>query len=211
MKNDFVFKVLLLGDSSVGKSTLLIKSTEDEYLNDFYPTIGVDLKIKDMKYEKKNVRLHIWDTAGQERFRTIVDTYYRDANAIILCYDITNYASFDNLKYWITNITNKCDDNIYKIIVGLKTDLHTARQVKFKDGKEFAKNNSIDFIEISSKNLNIFSLEKKLYKPIVQKLIKLNMLGPLSANNTEGSNLIVRNKKPKARRRKKSFWFCNII
>uniref|UniRef100_A0A3P9P882 small monomeric GTPase n=1 Tax=Poecilia reticulata TaxID=8081 RepID=A0A3P9P882_POERE len=101
---DYLFKLLLIGDSGVGKTCVLFRFSEDAFNSTFISTIGIDFKIRTIELDGKKIKLQIWDTAGQERFRTITTAYYRGAMGIMLVYDITNEKSFDNIKNWIRNI-----------------------------------------------------------------------------------------------------------
>ena len=111
---DYIFKVLLIGDSGVGKSSLLLRFADDTYTDCYISTIGVDFKIKTVELDGETVKLQLWDTAGQERFKTITSNYYRGAHGFILVYDVTNEESFKNLKQWIVemiySITHKEND-----------------------------------------------------------------------------------------------------
>uniref|UniRef100_A0A3Q0RJ83 small monomeric GTPase n=1 Tax=Amphilophus citrinellus TaxID=61819 RepID=A0A3Q0RJ83_AMPCI len=101
---DYLFKLLLIGDSGVGKTCVLFRFSEDAFNSTFISTIGIDFKIRTIELDGKKIKLQIWDTAGQERFRTITTAYYRGAMGIMLVYDITNEKSFENIKNWIRNI-----------------------------------------------------------------------------------------------------------
>ncbi|EDL10785.1 RAB8A, member RAS oncogene family, isoform CRA_b [Mus musculus] len=101
---DYLFKLLLIGDSGVGKTCVLFRFSEDAFNSTFISTIGIDFKIRTIELDGKRIKLQIWDTAGQERFRTITTAYYRGAMGIMLVYDITNEKSFDNIRNWIRNI-----------------------------------------------------------------------------------------------------------
>ena len=105
---DYLFKVLLIGNSSVGKSSLLLRFVDNAWSDLFVPTIGVDFKIKTMTIDSKNVKLQIWDTAGQERFKNITASYYRGAHGILVVYDITDMESFKNINNWLIEIEKKC-------------------------------------------------------------------------------------------------------
>ena len=117
---DFIFKVLLLGNSDVGKSSLLLRYVDSVWSDTFVPTIGVDFKVKTIEIGGKKVKLQIWDTAGQERFRTVVSTYFRGAHGIFLIYDITNRDSFKNLENWLIEIEKNASENVLKILIGNK-------------------------------------------------------------------------------------------
>ena len=153
---DYLFKLLLIGDSGVGKSCLLLRFADDTYTESYISTIGVDFKIRTIQLDGKTIKLQIWDTAGQERFRTISSTYYRGAHGIIVVYDITNLDSFNNVKRWLQEIDKYARDNVSKLLVGNKMDFgdsnSTLRQVSHSKGKEYADSLGIDFLETSAKS-----------------------------------------------------------
>jgi Ras-related protein Rab-1A len=115
--------VLLIGNSGVGKSSLLVRFAEDIFTDNFMPTIGVDFKIKTVDVDSKQIKLQIWDTAGQERFKTITSSYYKGAHGIIVVYDITDRESFSNIQTWMAEVEKHASDNISRILVGNKCDL----------------------------------------------------------------------------------------
>ena len=149
---DFLFKLLLIGNSAVGKSSLLLRFSDNIFNESFLPTIGVDFKIRTFDLSAKTVKLQIWDTAGQERFKTITSSYYKGAHGIILTYDITDKQSFKDIENWLTEVEKFANENVIKLLVGNKSDLESSRQVKFEEGKEFADSLGIQFIETSAKN-----------------------------------------------------------
>ena len=126
---DYLFKVLLIGNSSVGKSSLLLRFVDNQWNDLFVPTIGVDFKIRTMEIDNKNVKLQIWDTAGQERFKNITASYYRGAHGIFVVYDISDTESFKNINNWLIEIEKNANKNVYKILVGNKCDLEDKRTV----------------------------------------------------------------------------------
>ena len=149
---DFLFKLLLIGKSAVGKSSLLLRFSDNIFNEVSLPTIGVDFKIRTIDLSGKTVKLQIWDTAGQERFRTITSSYYKGTHGIILTYDITDKQSFKDIENWLTEVEKFANENVIKLLVGNKSDLESSRQVKFEEGKEFADSLGIQFIETSAKN-----------------------------------------------------------
>lgn len=149
---DYLFKLLLIGDSGVGKSCLLLRFADDSYLESYISTIGVDFKIRTVEQDGKMIKLQIWDTAGQERFRTITSSYYRGAHGIIVVYDVTDQESFNNVKQWLNEINRYASENVNKLLVGNKCDLTTRRVVSYQVGKEFADSLGIPFLETSAKN-----------------------------------------------------------
>ncbi|XP_009404831.2 ras-related protein RIC1-like [Musa acuminata AAA Group] len=149
---DYLFKLLLIGDSSVGKSCLLIRFADDSYVDSYISTIGVDFKIRTVELDGKTIKLQIWDTAGQERFRTITSSYYRGAHGIIIVYDITEMESFNNIKQWLSEIDRYASDSVCKLLVGNKCDLVEDRVVETEKAKAFADSLGIPFIETSAKD-----------------------------------------------------------
>jgi len=153
---DYLFILVLIGDSGVGKSCLLLRFADDKWTDSYISTIGVDFKIRTIELDSKTIKLQIWDTAGQERFRTISSTYYRGAHGIIVVYDVTNKQSFENVQRWLTEIDKYARENVNKLLVGNKADgaeqtLGNPRQVSQSEGKAFADQHSIPFLETSAK------------------------------------------------------------
>ena len=146
----YKFKLVLVGDCSVGKSSILLRFSEDRFMSNYCPTIGVDFSSKILDVGTK-VKLLVWDTAGQERFRTITKNYYRDADAHLLIFDMTDPLSFENLKYWIKEIKENTDfQNIF--LIGTKSDLIIKKSINPSFIKQFIEeNNIINYFEISSK------------------------------------------------------------
>ncbi|KAJ3126517.1 hypothetical protein HK098_007417 [Nowakowskiella sp. JEL0407] len=147
-------KLLLIGDSGTGKSSILLRFIDDTWLHpdDVSATIGVDFKVKIMDVDNSKYKLTIWDTAGQERFRTLTSSYYRGAQGVILVYDVSNRESFDHLQQWITELeTYASSKDVVMIIVGNKTDKETQRTVSRKEGEAYAKRMGTLFIETSAK------------------------------------------------------------
>lgn len=149
---DHLFKILLIGDSGVGKSCLLLRFVDDAYTESYISTIGVDFKIRTLNLDGKTVKMQIWDTAGQERFRTITSSYYRGAHGIAVVYDVTDMESFNNVKQWLSEIEKHASDNVNKLLIGNKSDLVVKKVVDTAMAKEFADSHNIPFIETSAKN-----------------------------------------------------------
>jgi len=149
---DHIFKILLVGDAGVGKSSLLLRFTDDSFEEHLASTIGVDFKVKTLCMRGKTVKLTIWDTAGQERFRTITSSYYRGAHGIIVVYDVTETESFNNIKQWLHEIDRYACEGVNRLLVGNKCDLTTKRQVEYDTAKEFADSLSVPFMETSAKS-----------------------------------------------------------
>lgn len=147
---DHSFKILLVGDTGVGKSSLLLRFASDTF--DAQPTIGVDFKSKLMTLRDKRLKLTIWDTAGQEKFRTLTSTYYRAAEGIILVYDVTRRETFANLSTWLEEVQlYSTKPDCIKMVVGNKVDMENENIIQKKEGMEFANEHGCLFIECSAK------------------------------------------------------------
>jgi len=149
---DYLFKLLLIGDSGVGKSCLLLRFADHTYTESYISTIGVDFKIRTITTrDEKTIKLQIWDTAGQERFRTITSSYYRGAHGIIVVYDVTDQESFNNVKQWLNEIERYACEKVNKLLVGNKCDLVSKKAVSYEVAKGFADKLDIPFLETSAK------------------------------------------------------------
>ncbi|XP_058819973.1 ras-related protein Rab-35-like [Topomyia yanbarensis] len=149
--HDHMFKLLILGDSGVGKSSLLMRLSDNSFSPTFVTTIGVDLKLRTMEVNGERVKVQIWDTAGQERFRTITSTYYRGTHGVLIVYDVTNGESFANIKRWLHEIDSNCD-LVSKVLVGNKNDEPSCKVVLTEDAQRFANQMDIRLFETSAKN-----------------------------------------------------------
>ena len=149
---DMLFKVLLVGNTGVGKSSLFLRFVDKIWNDAFVPTIGVDFKIKTLNINNKNIKLQIWDTAGQERFRTIISSYYKGAHGILLIFDLTQSESFDSLKNWLIEIEKNSNQNVVKLLIENKCDLEDKRVISYEKGKDFAEQYNMKYIETSAKN-----------------------------------------------------------
>ncbi|XP_052829480.1 ras-related protein Rab-35 isoform X2 [Octopus bimaculoides] len=162
---DHLFKLLIIGDSSVGKSCLLLRFAENTFSPSYITTIGVDFKIRTVECNGEKVKLQIWDTAGQERFRTITSTYYRGTHGVIIVYDVTSGESFANVKRWLHEIDQNCD-LVSRILVGNKCDDEEKRVVLTEDAQRFANQMGILLFEASAKeDINVEEVNK--YFPII--------------------------------------------
>ncbi|KAL4431188.1 hypothetical protein ABPG75_006444 [Micractinium tetrahymenae] len=169
---DYLIKLLLIGDSGVGKSCLLLRFAEDSFTSSFITTIGIDFKIKKVLIDGKWVKLQIWDTAGQERFRTITSAYYRGAMGILLVYDVTDEASFNNIRNWMKNIEQHASDNVVKVLVGNKSDMdESKRAVPYSRGQALADEFRMQFFETSAKNnTNVDEVFQSVARDIMLRL-----------------------------------------
>eukprot|EP00568_Trieres_chinensis_P011753 CAMPEP_0183317604 /NCGR_PEP_ID=MMETSP0160_2-20130417/58402_1 /TAXON_ID=2839 ORGANISM="Odontella Sinensis, Strain Grunow 1884" /NCGR_SAMPLE_ID=MMETSP0160_2 /ASSEMBLY_ACC=CAM_ASM_000250 /LENGTH=191 /DNA_ID=CAMNT_0025483667 /DNA_START=166 /DNA_END=741 /DNA_ORIENTATION=- len=146
---EYLYKILLIGDASVGKSCLLLRYTDDTFSNKQTATIGVDFKIRTIDLDDKAIKLQLWDTAGQERFRTVVRSFYRGAHGVIVVYDVTDMESFNNVTRWFDEVA-RFSTHAVKILVGNKSDLQSERAVPTELGREVAKRYGIGFVETSA-------------------------------------------------------------
>ncbi|KAE8653691.1 Ras-related protein RABE1e [Hibiscus syriacus] len=194
---DVLVKLLLIGDSGVGKSCLLLRFSDGSFTTSFITTIGIDFKIRTIELDGKRIKLQIWDTAGQERFRTITT-----AMGILLVYDVTDESSFNNIKNWIRNIEQHASDNVNKILVGNKADIYESKRVRFSKnqlssvptskGQALADEYGIKFFETSSKtNLNVEEVFFSIARDIKQRLEE-------SDNKAEPTTLKINQQDPAA-------------
>ena len=168
---DATIKLLLIGESGVGKSSLLVRFSEDNFNPMYITTVGIDFRVKNIELDGRKLKLQIWDTAGQERFRTIVSSYYRGVMGIVLVYDITSRESFNNIEYWMRNIEANADQNVNKILVGNKCDAEDKRVVSTVEGQQMANKLGIPFLETSAKNsLKVDDCFISLARDVIQRV-----------------------------------------
>ncbi|XP_017563836.1 ras-related protein Rab-8B-like [Pygocentrus nattereri] len=202
---DYLFKLLLIGDSGVGKTCLLFRFSEDAFNTTFISTIGIDFKIRTVELNGKKIKLQIWDTAGQERFRTITTAYYRGAMGIMLVYDITSEKSFENIKNWIRNIEEHASSDVERMILGNKCDMNDRRQVSKERGEKLAIDYGIKFLETSAKtSINVEDAFFTLARDIMARLNRKMNDG---TNSDGGAALKITEKRSK----KHSFFKCTLL
>jgi Ras-related protein Rab-1A len=159
---DYLFKMLIIGDSGVGKSSLMNRFSDNVFSESYINTIGVDFKIRTIEVNGKMIKLQIWDTAGQERFRTIVSAYYRGAHGIMIVFDITDRDSFTNVAMWHNEIQKYAVPNIKTILIGNKADVESKRQVDYSEAKEYADSMNMTYFETSAKTA--LNVEKSFFE-----------------------------------------------
>ncbi|CAF2706928.1 unnamed protein product [Rotaria sp. Silwood2] len=196
----FHFKILIIGESSVGKSSLMTRFVDDTFQPTFFPTIGVDFKVRTLVIDDHQCKVQIWDTAGQERFRVITTSYYRDAAGVLIVYDVTNGESFSRIRRWVDEINKYCDDNIAKVLVGNKDDNpssdgnHIQKVVSTSDAQQYARQMKLTFFETSAKdNKNVYeafyaitrlALQQRLETRVKAQAMQHNMTNGVTTSQT---------------------------
>ncbi|XP_020390078.2 ras-related protein Rab-10-like [Rhincodon typus] len=172
LSGDALSKVIMVGDSNVGKTAILKRLTEDNFHASFIPTIGIDFRVKTIKINANNtIKLQIWDTAGQERFHALTTHYFRGSSGLMLVYDITNLKTFTNIAYWIKDTDEHAGNDAGRILIGNKCDMLAARQVSWEDGKRLAQEHGMQFFETSAKeDMNIEKAFVALGEEIIRKV-----------------------------------------
>ncbi|XP_022861693.1 ras-related protein RABA2a-like [Olea europaea var. sylvestris] len=213
---DYLFKVVLIGDSGVGKSNLLSRFTRNEFCLESKSTIGVEFATRTLQVEGRTVKTQIWDTAGQERYRAITSAYYRGALGALLVYDVTKPTTFENVSRWLKELRDHADSNIVIMLIGNKTDLKHLRAVATEDAQGFAEKEGLSFIETSA--LEASNVEKafqmilsEIYRIISKKSLSSDEPAPTSLK--EGKTLAVG---PQETPMKKtccsaSYWSCFFL
>ena len=168
---NMIFKLIIIGDTSVGKTNILTKYLRNEFDPNSKSTVGVEFGTKNIEVDNNKIKLQIWDTAGQERYRAITSSYYKGAKGAILVYDITRKSTFENIDKWIPDLKKNGDDDIIMILVGNKSDLEDQRQVSEEEGKEKAQNYKIAFLETSAFNGNNI---EKAFKDLIDLVYNNN-------------------------------------
>jgi Ras-related protein Rab-1A len=184
---DYIFKIVLIGDTCVGKSCILVRFSDDMFVDNYVTTIGVDFRFKTMIIKNKIAKIQIWDTAGEERYRSITTAYYRGAAAIIICCDITNKDSFYNLNNWIDEIVKYTDKDVDKLILMNKCDLIEERKIDKNDISKFEKESGLKVMEVSAKTGKGVD---KAFEYIIEKLIDKNEKKNNNTMTLQGGSLI---------------------
>ena len=184
---DYIFKIVLIGDTCVGKSCILVRFSDDVFVENYVTTIGVDFRFKTMIVKNKIAKIQIWDTAGQERYRSITTAYYRGAAAIIICCDSTNKESFYNINNWIDEISKYTDKDVDKLVLMNKCDLIQERQIDKNEISKFEKENGLKIMEVSAKTGNGID---KAFEYIIERLIDKNEKKNNNTMTLQGGSLI---------------------
>ncbi|URE16299.1 ras-related protein [Musa troglodytarum] len=176
---DYLFKMVLIGDSGVGKSNLLSRFTRNHFSLDSKSTIGVEFATRTLQVEGRTVKAQIWDTAGQERYRAITSAYYRGALGALLVYDVTKPKSFENANRWLKELRDHADPNIIVMLIGNKIDLKHLRAIALEDAQSFAEKEGISFLETSA--LEAINVEKA-FQIILAEIYRIISKKPLSSS-----------------------------
>ncbi|KAH7577071.1 hypothetical protein ACOSP7_002182 [Xanthoceras sorbifolium] len=194
---DYLFKLVLIGDSGVGKSNLLSRFTRNEFNLESKSTIGVEFATKSLKIDAKVIKAQIWDTAGQERYRAITSAYYRGAVGALLVYDVTRHATFANVGRWLKELREHTDPNMIVMLIGNKSDLRHLVAVSTEDGKAFAEKESLYFMETSALDAtnveNAFSeVLTQIYKVVSKRAVETGGAGASSNLPSKGETINVK-------------------
>ena len=176
MSAKYIIKILTLGDTSVGKSSIVLRFSDNKFDDKIFSTIGIDFKTKYIKLDKFSVKVLIWDTAGQEKFQNIAKQYYKGANGVLLIYDISNRKSFERIDFWLKELKeNNRIDELFLYLVGNKIDMEDKRVISFQEGEKYAKNNNINFFEVSAKSgKGVTELFNNVINGVMEKILKKN-------------------------------------
>ena len=181
MSEKYIIKALTSGESTVGKTSIVLRYSDDKFLdNNALSTIGIDFKIKKIKKGGESIKVSIYDTAGQERFQNIIKNYYRGANGILLAYDITKRSSFEKLDFWYKDLKENSDkfEDLFICLVGNKIDKEESREVSIEEANKYAKDKNLPYFEVSAKT-------GKGIKKLFDEIIKGSMIKLLTSNEKE--------------------------
>jgi Ras-related protein Rab-2A len=206
-KYNYLFKYIIIGDPSVGKSNLLMKFAHNKFTDEYQATIGVEFGAKNISFNNQIYRIQIWDTAGQENFRSITRAYYKNSVCAMVVYDITNRDSFEHIQNWIQDVKDQSPKTVLIVLVGNKIDLEENRAVSYDEGSEFATKNGLIFEETSAKTgQGIEEIFMKSAKEISKQMekgvydlksetcgIKVGSIRPKSNNNSNDNSNIDKN------------------
>ncbi|KAL0911177.1 hypothetical protein M5K25_019298 [Dendrobium thyrsiflorum] len=190
---DYLFKIVLVGDSAVGKSNLLARFARDEFYSNSKSTIGVEFQTQKIVIDGKEIKAQIWDTAGQERFRAVTSAYYRGAVGALIVYDISRRQTFENVGRWLNELNTHSDMNVVTILVGNKSDLKDSREVSMEEGKALAEEEGLFFMETSALDSSnvataFQTVVKEIYDILSRKVFQ-------SQENKKQENLLLGNGK----------------
>lgn len=190
---DVLLKLVLVGDSGVGKSNLLLRWSKNDFNPDSTPTIGVEFATKTLQIDGKLVKVHVWDTAGQEQFRALTTAYYRGAVGALIVYDITSASSFESLNHWIDEVRENTPSDITCLLIGNKSDLNDMRCVTTDEGIAYGKEKKMTFMETSAKDgFHTEEAFDTLIKSIVHKLSSRHVKKEEEVRSINGKGIAIR-------------------
>ncbi|XP_036912479.1 ras-related protein Rab-11B [Sturnira hondurensis] len=188
---DYLFKVVLIGDSGVGKSNLLSRFTRNEFNLESKSTIGVEFATRSIQVDGKTIKAQIWDTAGQERYRAITSAYYRGAVGALLVYDIAKHLTYENVERWLKELRDHADSNIVIMLVGNKSDLRHLRAVPTDEARAFAEKNNLSFIETSAlDSTNVEEAFKNILTEIYRIVSQKQIADRAAHDESPGNNVV---------------------
>ena len=197
---NYLFKYIIIGDSAVGKSNILLRYVQDRFNEEFQSTIGVEFGTKNIEIKNKICKIQIWDTAGQESFRSITRAYYKNSVCACIVYDITNRNSFQNVQQWIEDCKKQTPKTVLLVLIGNKLDLEKNREISYEEGESLALNNDMLFFETSAKTgENVEELFNKSAQIIVENIDKdlydlSNDTCGIKIGNNSGNIILNKNK-----------------
>ena len=179
------YKIIIIGDQHVGKTSILSKYKYEASDDTYAPTVGIDFLTKNVFLEDKTIRLIMWDTAGQERFKALIPSYLKNANCVILTYDVTNKSSFNSLNKWLTDAKDNVVEGTFIILCGNKIDLTSQRVISKEEGKKFAEDNSISFVETSASSGEGI---EELFRIIIGNFCDVPMINDVHVSDDKDDN-----------------------
>ncbi|GMH30962.1 hypothetical protein Nepgr_032805 [Nepenthes gracilis] len=212
---NYLFKIVLVGDSAVGKSNLLARFARDEFYPNSKSTIGVEFQTQKMEINGKEIKAQIWDTAGQERFRAVTSAYYRGAVGALLVYDISRRQTFESIGRWLNELQTHSDMNVITMLVGNKSDLKDAREVSTAQGRALAEEQGLFFIETSAlDSSNVFAafqtVIREIYGVLSRKVMQSHDLNKTNlASLSNGKSVVLKEDENKTDARWTKYWCCS--
>ena len=196
MEDDFdiTIKILIVGDSGVGKTNFISKFINNEFDENYMSTTGIDLKTGNIQLKNKKVRIQIWDTAGQERYKAITKNLFLKVMGTLIVYDITKANTFNNLQSWLNLINEECGPHMQTVLVGNKSDLDSQREISKEKAINFAKNNNIEYIEVSSKTGDHIT---KAVTLLIEKILENNDMGTDTSIRLDSASFLKKKGKKK--------------
>ena len=195
--HDYLFKLLIIGNSAVGKSALLMRFAGGTYEDNYITTIGIDFKVRTIEVNEQRVKMQIWDTAGQERFRTIGTAYYRNTHGVIVVYDVTSRESFVNVEQWLKEIKQNCDRPPTVVLVGNKDDNAILKKVHTEEAADFAAKIGIPLYETSAKeNINV----DEMFYEVAKMMVDTRLTKTIARNKAKEMNNEAKSVKPMGRK-----------